>query len=221
VGKVNVYLPDDLERAVKEAGIPLSSVCQVALRAAVERVGGLRSATDPAAAMGAITPRLAEVLAHVPADPTRDDGRGGPVELLGAIVLHGENLGARVLRDLGLELPVRKRVRRSTGLTDEARAVLAGAVRAALELRQDLVGTEHVVLALAGDPTTADLFGALGVDERAVRARIERLVANPWRNDAGAESAGAAGAVPPAALLDRFEAELRRLGDELRALRGE
>jgi|GEM_PF-5795523 len=36
MGRANVYLPDDLERRVKAAGIPISEVCQRALLAAVE-----------------------------------------------------------------------------------------------------------------------------------------------------------------------------------------
>src|SRR4051794_2363534 len=217
MGKVNVYLPDELERAVKEAGIPLSSVCQMALRGAIDRVSAVRSAADPGAAIGPVTARLDDVLGRVPADPTRDDGLAGPVELLGAILLHGENLGARVLRDLGVELPRPKRVRKSSGLTDEARAVLASAVRAALELRHERVGTEHVVLALAAEPRTADLFAALGIDDRAIRARIERLVANPWRTDTDDDGGG--GPVD-ADRFARFEAELRRLAEEVRRLRG-
>jgi hypothetical protein len=38
MGRANVYLPDDLERRVKAAGIPISEVCQRALLAAVEAV---------------------------------------------------------------------------------------------------------------------------------------------------------------------------------------
>src|ERR1700760_4918865 len=36
MGRANVYLPDDLERRVKAAQIPVSEVCQRALLAAVE-----------------------------------------------------------------------------------------------------------------------------------------------------------------------------------------
>jgi hypothetical protein len=42
MGRANVYLPDDLERRVKAAGIPISEVCQRALLAAVEAVEGDR-----------------------------------------------------------------------------------------------------------------------------------------------------------------------------------
>src|SRR5262245_29220293 len=31
VGKVNVYLPDELEQAVRNAGLPMSRICQQAL----------------------------------------------------------------------------------------------------------------------------------------------------------------------------------------------
>ena len=42
--KINVYLPDDLATAVREAGIPVSPVCQKALAEAVRRVGRARKA---------------------------------------------------------------------------------------------------------------------------------------------------------------------------------
>ena len=38
MGKVNVYLPDDLEVAVRDAGLSVSPVCQAALRDALARV---------------------------------------------------------------------------------------------------------------------------------------------------------------------------------------
>ena len=40
MGRANVYLPDDLERRVKAARIPISEVCQRALLAAVEAAEG-------------------------------------------------------------------------------------------------------------------------------------------------------------------------------------
>ena len=227
MGKVNVYLPEDLERAVRDTNIPLSSVCQLALRAAIDRVERVRTSDDIAAAMDPITPRLHEVLGAIPASPTRTDGLAEPLELLGALILHGSNLAAHVLRDLGVELPTpsgRRRAtranRRAQGLTPEAREVLVQAVRVALELRHDQVGTEHLVLALAGDPTIAGLLDALGVDERAIRARIDRHRAG---DDVPTPADGAS---PPetapasAELLERIQAELARLGEEVRRLQG-
>jgi ATP-dependent Clp protease ATP-binding subunit ClpC len=223
VGKVNVYLPDELERAVRDAGVPVSAVCQAALRAAVDGVASLRRAAPDDRADGPsvpLTPRLEEVLASQPSTA---------LDLLGAIVLHGENLGARVLRDLGVELPPPQRAGRarpkraaSTGWAPDVREVLVVAYRTALELGHGYLGTEHVVVALAReDAPTATLFAALGLDDRAVQGRVVRLLTNPWRVDEDAPP-------PPAPApssdggderLDRFERELQRLATELRSLR--
>jgi ATP-dependent Clp protease ATP-binding subunit ClpA/post-segregation antitoxin (ccd killing protein) len=40
--KINVYLPDDLANAVRDAGVPVSAVCQRALESAVRRITVLR-----------------------------------------------------------------------------------------------------------------------------------------------------------------------------------
>jgi ATP-dependent Clp protease ATP-binding subunit ClpC len=40
--KINVYLPDDLAEAVKDAGVPVSAICQRALERAVRRVTAIR-----------------------------------------------------------------------------------------------------------------------------------------------------------------------------------
>ena len=207
MGKVNVYLPDDLERRVRDAGIPVSSVCQAALRAAVEELASLRTAAglgEPAH----VTPRLREILATGPVTA---------LELLGAVILHGENLGARVLADLGVELPTpraRARRRGESAPSPEVREVLAAAYRAALELGHNYLGAEHVVIALARDDApTASLFAALALDERAVRQRVVHLLSNPWRADAPG---------PPARTderLARFERELQRMTAELQELR--
>ncbi|HUP86601.1 MAG TPA: Clp protease N-terminal domain-containing protein [Acidimicrobiales bacterium] len=212
MGKVNVYLPDDLEREVREAAIPLSSVCQSALRTAVEQVRMMRHAGDLGDARDVVelTPRLTEILATHPRTVH---------DLFGAIVIHGQNLGARVLVDLGVELPPPAKPRRRTKAAgdpagDDVREMLVTAYLVALELRHGYVGTEHVVIAMAreGAPT-AELFAALGLDERAVRARVERLLANPWRVDAPGQAS------PTPEALDRLEAELHRLHGDLARLR--
>ena len=43
--KVNVYLPDDLAAAVRDAGIPVSTVCQRALDNALRQTTALREGT--------------------------------------------------------------------------------------------------------------------------------------------------------------------------------
>ena len=44
--KINVYLPDDLAAAVRDAQIPVSAVCQAALERAVRDVSALRGSDE-------------------------------------------------------------------------------------------------------------------------------------------------------------------------------
>lgn len=55
--KVNIYLPDDLADAVKDAGVPVSAVCQRALEQAIRRVTAIRQITaGPPHAVGISDP---------------------------------------------------------------------------------------------------------------------------------------------------------------------
>lgn len=202
MGKINVYLPDDLERAVRDRGIPVSSVCQSALRAAVDALTTIRAARDLGREVE-LTPHLRDILATGPATA---------LELLGAIILHGDNVGARVLADLSVELPPPrpKAKRRAAPLSAEVRDVLAEAYRVALELQHHDVGAEHVVIALAEHDATATMYAALGLDGRALRSRVVHLLTNTSRTTAPG---------PAPEVLDRFEADLRRLSAELQELR--
>jgi ATP-dependent Clp protease ATP-binding subunit ClpA len=110
--KVNVYLPEDLAAAVRQAGIPVSPVCQRALAEAVRQVGRGRRAVgrlrDPDFDPGAVpqvgarirnlmTPRLSEAVRLARAAA----GAGGEVattHLLIGLLDEGDNLGVRVLQ---------------------------------------------------------------------------------------------------------------------------
>ncbi|MEU2357578.1 Clp protease N-terminal domain-containing protein [Streptomyces misionensis] len=77
--KINVYLPDDLAEAVKEAGVPVSAVCQRALELAVRRVTTIRETPladlddEPTGALAHFTARTRTVLKLAVA-PRRFDG---------------------------------------------------------------------------------------------------------------------------------------------------
>ena len=111
--KINVYLPDALASAVKDAGVPVSAVCQAALSDAVERVGrtrrGIAALRDPATpnttlrqiAEGTrkrMTPRLVAALGVAALDA---DGQARTVvsslDLLRGLLDDGENLAVRLL----------------------------------------------------------------------------------------------------------------------------
>jgi ATP-dependent Clp protease ATP-binding subunit ClpC len=215
MGKVNVYLPDDLEREVRDAGLSVSAICQTALRTALDRVAGARAGD---AARAAFTPRLATILDDAGTRMAADGRPVSALEVLCSIIKHGENLGARALTMLGVELPDKRPLRGAKGaagaLADDARTLLVAATRIALDMRHDYVGTEHVVIACADDPSMRDLFGALGIEQPTIRRQVERLLANPWTSESEPTAV-------PAELLDRLETEVQRLASELGRLKGE
>jgi ATP-dependent Clp protease ATP-binding subunit ClpA len=115
--KINVYLPDDLAAAVRDAGIPVSPVCQQALAEAVRLVGQARKTVerlrdpdfDPAAAPqignrigNLMTLRLSEAtrLARQASGPA---GRVQTRHLLTGLLDEGHNLGIRLLQALGAD----------------------------------------------------------------------------------------------------------------------
>jgi ATP-dependent Clp protease ATP-binding subunit ClpA len=115
--KINVYLPDDLAAAVREAAIPVSPVCQKALSDAVRLVGRGRKTVaalrdpgfDPAAVpqiasrLGSLmTPRLHEAIRLAQVFSASSD-RVETKHLLVGLLDEGDNLGARVLEALDVD----------------------------------------------------------------------------------------------------------------------
>jgi len=118
--KINVYLPDALASAVKDAGVPVSAVCQAALSDAVERVGrtrmaiaALRDPATPAATLRLIaevtqnrmTIRLAAALQTAATDPTGQvRAVVSSLDLLRALLKDGENLAVRLMVSQGVDI---------------------------------------------------------------------------------------------------------------------
>jgi ATP-dependent Clp protease ATP-binding subunit ClpA len=136
--KINVYLPDDLAIAVREAGIAVSPICQQALADAVRAIGRARKTVeqlrdpdfDPASfpqigarVAGRMTPRLSKAvrLARELSGPT------GLVEtrhLLMGLLDDGDNLAVSVLRALDVDLEELRKAALEMG-ADEDRAASA------------------------------------------------------------------------------------------------
>jgi hypothetical protein len=118
--KINVYLPDALASAVREAGVPVSAVCQAALSDAVERVGrtrrgitAIRDPATPAAALRRIgqgvrermTPRLVLALRVAGSDAEGQDRTGvSSLDLLRGLLDDGENFAVRLLVAQGVDV---------------------------------------------------------------------------------------------------------------------
>jgi len=128
--KINVYLPEALAAAVKTAGVPVSTVCQVALADAVERVGrtrrGIAALRDPAStattlrqigegARKRMTPRLASALRVAASDA---GGERLPIvsslDLLRGLLDDGENLAVRLLLSQGVDVDALAEASRAT-----------------------------------------------------------------------------------------------------------
>jgi ATP-dependent Clp protease ATP-binding subunit ClpC len=114
--KINVYLPDDLAAAVKDAGIPVSPVCQRALELAVRRAHAQRqtllddlSDTGLAERLQPIfTARAITVLGlAIDRARSRDRSAGAPGvttgDLLHGLITETANLGRQVLAAMDVE----------------------------------------------------------------------------------------------------------------------
>jgi ATP-dependent Clp protease ATP-binding subunit ClpA len=143
-----------------------------------------------------------------------------PEHLLLAIADAGEGVALGVLASLGVSRDLLRGAvlcraepgddwpGRSVDLSAPAAAVLARAVKEAEVLAQPRVGTEHLLLALAGEGIGAQVLGGLGVEE----GRLRGAVLHP--RGAGRGSAGRRFALPPGlAAANRQIAAARRQRD--------
>ena len=219
--KINVYLPDDLAEAVKDAGVPVSAVCQRALEQAVRRVTAIREVTA-GPALGDVpavnfTKRAASVLesARACAGGLAEVGTG---QLLRALLEQG-GMAMEVLTALEITPPqilaaLDKRapsehepeptpesVPKSADVPVEP--VLSSQFLAALELAANessglgngYVGSEHLLLGLIGEPDGAagSVLRSFGADLRVTRRTVAAALAG-WSAHAqrAAENAVAA-----------------------------
>jgi len=199
--KINVYLPDDLAEAVREAGVPVSAVCQRALEQAVRRVTAIRetasTTADIAAAVADLShftqrTRTAIKLAH---EQARTAGAAaiGTEHLLGGVLAEGGNLALQVLRALEIE-PDRiwsELVRRSPGgegpveddpalrFDEHAAAALELSVTESASLGHNYVGCEHLLLGLISEPdgVAGQILRSLGAEPRLTRRAVGAALA--------------------------------------------
>ncbi|HZT65687.1 MAG TPA: Clp protease N-terminal domain-containing protein [Acidimicrobiales bacterium] len=200
--KINVYLPDDLAEAVRDAQIPVSAVCQAALERAVREVSALRG--DEAVAGGPrsgafarYTPRarraveLADELAR-----RHGHGRVGTEHLVLGIVAEGGNLALGVLAsldvdpaDLGAEVEgvmASGPAEPPSGCGDSAlpmspdmKRALELASKQAAKLGHNYIGCEHLLLGLVAEPegVGGQVLRRMGLELRATRRAVVAALA--------------------------------------------
>jgi ATP-dependent Clp protease ATP-binding subunit ClpA len=215
--KINVYLPDDLAAAVRDAGISVSPVCQRALVEEVRLVGTIKSTVaalraNPFNREGSSvsteqvwahsTQRLKNVLRLAYA---AGSGVTRTAHVLGGILDEGENLGVRVLRELGVDVDELRRAVSSDEFQEEhdvgetteqfassvlderklwetlsvsARLAIASALEESVELGHRFLGCEHVILGLldVADSGASRILRQFGVDSSLARRAVSSAV---------------------------------------------
>lgn len=227
--KINVYLPDDLAEAVREANLPVSAVCQRALEAALRRMTAIREATlgdlDPekfAERLVAFTPRLVSVLAlAVERAKAADAGTITTGDLLAGLLGEGGNLALRILTTMEVapaSLTAPSAAEPGGGgaglrFSSPAAVVLEQTVGEAIGLAHNYVGCEHLLIALAGEPdgTAGELLRSRGVEARTARQAVVGAMAGYAHLRANTGQA-------PAGLLTAFRAELAPLIERIERL---
>jgi ATP-dependent Clp protease ATP-binding subunit ClpA len=243
--KINVYLPDDLAEAVREAGIPVSAVCQRALEQAVRRVTAIRetarTASDIAASVTELShftgrARDAIKLAHEQARTSAAPAIGTE-HLLGGVLAEGGNLALQVLRALEID-PDRiwsEIVRRSPGeegtVRDDPALPFAGTAASALELAvteatslgHNYIGCEHLLLGLISEPDglAGQILRGFGAEARLTRRAVSAALAGYVHLRAQgvqAPSTPSGGGADATAVAAAIQAELRPIIQRLERL---
>ncbi len=107
--KINVYLPDDLASAVRDAQVPVSAICQSALERAVREVQELGASDQPTADPShgpfmRFTPRARQAVSLAQSEAqSHEHSYVGTEHLLLGMLAEGGNLAIKVLVALDVE----------------------------------------------------------------------------------------------------------------------
>jgi ATP-dependent Clp protease ATP-binding subunit ClpC len=228
--KINIYLPDDLASAVREARIPVSAVCQRALADAVSAADSVvvdppPPDEGPADAVSRLRNQLTDramMVIDMAAETTGDRQHVTSVELVEALVQQGNNLALTALRSIDIEpedLIRELEATVSAALRFDTKQMAASlsemrdrAVLFALNFDNNYIGCEHLLLAILSgaddDPATATLR-TLGLDLRTGLGLV-RAAQGGFRHAQGNLSLTALSA-PVRSVLEEIRQRLGRL----------
>ncbi len=154
----------------------------------------------------------------------------GTEHLLLGLLREGGGVAARVLSALAVSLEdVRGTIMRIVGegehesqgqipFTPRAKKVLELALREALSLGHNYIGTEHILLGLVreSEGVAARVLADLEADADRIRQEVMRVLSGPSRRPAkaGAPAAGAAGGKKGSKVLDQFGRNLTQYAED-------
>jgi ATP-dependent Clp protease ATP-binding subunit ClpA len=191
--KINVYLPEELAVAVRDAQVPISAICQAALERAVRDVGALRGSNETSAQEPAygpftrFTPRARTAIAYAQGQAVeRHHDHVGTEHLLLGVLYEGSNLALKVLAALDLEpddvrselvaslAPPSKMVPEQPPFTPHAKKALELTTKEALGLGHNYVGCEHLLLGLLAteDGLASQVLRRMGLELRTTRRAV-------------------------------------------------
>ncbi|GLI00847.1 Clp protease N-terminal domain-containing protein [Phytohabitans aurantiacus] len=229
--KINVYLPDELAEAVKEAGVPVSAVCQRALEQAVRRVTAIRETAlgelddaDLAARMPHLTARARAALklgieqAQTEQAQTEQAAAVTTSHVLAGMLAEGGNLALHVLQAIEI---APEQLARELARQPSAEIVVAGdgsrrfsgpaanalemAVTEATALGHNYVGCEHLLLGLVAEPDgeAGQTLRSMGAELRLTRRAVAAALAGyvHLRAQTGQPAASGDGSADPIAAV--------------------
>jgi ATP-dependent Clp protease ATP-binding subunit ClpC len=235
VPKINVYLPDELAEAVKDARVPVSAICQRALEQAVRRITAIRQtavgeldADDLAERLPRFTDR-ARTVVKLAIDRARADAAPnvGTGHLLAGMLAEGQNLALHVLRAVEID-PAQVRCdldRQAAGeegragegssvhFSDPAAGALELTVTEATALGHNYIGCEHLLLGLISEPdgTAGQVLRALGAEPRLVRRAVTAALAGYVHLRAQSSAAGDPAQALAAAVQQQLQPIIERI----------
>jgi ATP-dependent Clp protease ATP-binding subunit ClpC len=152
----------------------------------------------------------------------------GTEHILLGLLREEEGLAARVLESLDITVEeVRAQVARIVGQGDEvttgqipftprAKKVLELALREALSLGHNYIGTEHILLGLVreNEGVAARILLDFDADAEKIRNEIIRMLSGPGRRQQGGAAGGPPDKAKSSKLLDQFRRNLTKLAAE-------
>jgi ATP-dependent Clp protease ATP-binding subunit ClpA len=236
--KVNVYLSDELAEAVKEAGLPVSPICQQALEFAVRKVTAIRETAkldvlrftqdDPTGRLEHFTTRARTTVANA-VRRARDSGlaRMRTEHLLLGILDEGGNLAIQVLRSLEVEPDdIREDLDARSSIGDEvaqdapqpddaAAEALQAALAESISMGHNYIGCEHLLLGLVAEPNgvAGEVLRSRGIDTRIARRTVSAVLSGFMRGQSQSQPQGT-----QAGAADALREVLAKFGQRLDAL---